>query len=89
MKDRYDWRIRVMDTIAEPVPSGTRMSIYKKRNPLRLPILLTSIFGAFLASCILVACGNWTTAILPILWPAFVAVVNLIGEARWWIRNGL
>ena len=32
MRDKYDWRIRVMDSIAEPVPSGTRLTIYKKRK---------------------------------------------------------
>lgn len=88
MRDKYDWRIRVMDSVAEPVPSGTRLAIYKKRNPYRLPILLISIFAAFLTSCILVAFCNWKGAIIPILWPAFVAAMNLIGEARWWVRHG-
>lgn len=82
MRNRYDWRLRVMDEVAEPVPSGTRMTIYRKRNPWRLPILLGSMFAAWIVSCVLVAHGQWLPALIPHLWPTTVVFANLIGLFR-------
>lgn len=82
MRSKYDERIRVLDKVAEPVPSGTRLTIYKRRNPWRLPILLASMVGAWAVCCVLVAHGFWAAAIIPHLWPTTVCVANLIGLFR-------
>lgn len=82
MKNKYDMRLRVFDEIAEPVPSGTRITIYRKRNKWRVPLLWASIIGAMFASYAIAVNGAWLVAIIPMVYVLFILSMNLIGIVR-------
>lgn len=87
MRNRYDWRLRVMDEIAEPIPSGTRLTI-SRRKSIRIPVLWGTMIAAVGVACGMAAGGLWLQAVIPMLYPLFILSMNLIGEVRWWIRHG-
>lgn len=82
MRDKYDWRIRVMDSVAEPIPSGTRLTISRKKN-IRVPVLWGTMIAAVGVACGMAAGGLWLQAVIPMMYPLFILSMNLIGIARW------
>ena len=82
MRSKYDMRLRVFDEIAEPVPSGTRITIYRKRNKWRVPLLWASIIGAMVASYAIAVNGAHLPAIIPLIYVIFILAMNLIGIVR-------